>query len=205
MLASVVVLSTCVSYAGTSVDWFFSWGMYPQGTTGSGLQAALPAGVAQSQAVLWQLLYSSDNIADPVDASNSGLGGLGYYSGNDTVLAYRTTPAGGDATYDSQLYTAGTQPAYESATTYTGYFYLRVFQSTSPTVGQWYYDSPKIEAKFTDLTDSGRSPQLLNGNTDGFNKGDAPNVQIQIVPEPSSMALLAIGLGVVALRRKFRA
>lgn len=194
--STVVLLVNSVSFAGTSVDWFANWGYYPHGA--ADLTSGTPGtGVASSQAVIWQLVYAgANNSIDIVNASNVG---GGYVSSDDVVLQTRSVSAGGGA-YGEWLYSPeGSLPLFASGTTYTGFFYQRVIGSAVPAIGDWYYNSSTIAA--VNWT-SGDPDQVLDGNTDGANRGDALN--IQIVPEPSSMALLALGLGVIALRRKFR-
>ena len=196
-IASVMALLTnCAVYAGTSVDWFAFWGFYPHGGDPTSLTPG--TGVAASQAVIWQLIYTgTDNAIDLLDSANSA---GGYVSDDDVVLATRNVPAGAAGYGDEWLGNlAGAQPLFTSGTTYVGSFYERVIGDITPAIGEWYYNSPKLTA--VNWT-SGDPDQLLDGNTDGANQGDALNVQI--VPEPSSMALLAIGLGVVALRRMRR-
>lgn len=200
--SSLVLLTSCAVYADTSIDWYFNWGMFPQGTSLATLQnvnAPAGTGVAASQAVMWQLIYAgSDNNINAVDASNSG---SGYVSGDDVVVSTRNIPVGG-GTYGEWLYSIAGQsaPFANVGTLYDGStFYQRVIGTASPVVGDWYYNSPKLVAIDSSILGF---DQNYDGNTDSVNQGDALN--IQIVPEPSSMALLAIGLGVVALRRKFR-
>jgi len=179
--------------AGTSVNWQFSWGMYPNGA--ASLTAGLPAGVAQTQNVLWQLILSSStaHIVDPLNP----LGG--YTSGGDVVYNSRITPLGGDATFDNQLFNSASISAFESNAVPVGNFYIRVFQDATPASGEWYYNSPVLAAVDINILDPLRIPQLLDGNTDGANKGDALN--LQIIPEPGTAALALLGMGLVGYRR----
>ncbi len=186
--------------AGTSIIWFFSWGMYPQGTTGAGLTASTPAGIAQNSAVLWQLVLAGGNNApDIVDSDN---GANGYVSGDDIVLDSRTTPMGGDSIIDQQLFEYnGALPAFTSTTLYSGTnVYIRVFQDTTPTIGEYYYNSPTVAA----LDRASLPPQGVDGNNSTAH-GDAPNIEIIAVPEPSTVALMLAGLAMVGYRRFRRA
>jgi len=190
----VTLVNTAV-YAGTSVDWFSLGGFYPNGAPD--VTSSTPGtGVAATQAVIWQLIWTgTDNAIGIVDVNNSA---NGYVSDNDVVLATRNVAAN-DPTYTEWVYGgAGHFPLFASGTTYVGSFYQRILSDTTPAVGEWYYNSPKVTAI---NWASGDPDQSIDGNSvSGI--GDAMNVQI--VPEPSSMALLAIGLGVVALRRMRR-
>lgn len=201
----LIAMITGIANAGTSVDWYFQWGMYPHGGDVTSLDPS--TGVAGSQSVLWQLVYAgSDNlIGDGTYLVDAGNAANGYVYGDDEIVFSRTTPAGGNSVFDGTLYSdAAFRTASETETTYSGLFYIRVFGDTTPTVGEWYYNSPTLSAVSVDLTDPSRSPQLFDGNTNGGVQGNDLNASIVAVPEPSSMALLALGLGVVALRRKFR-
>jgi len=192
----LVLMANCSLQAGTSVDWYDGAGFYPHGA--ADVTSATPGtGIAASQAVIWQLIWAGGNNAiDIVDTGNSA---GGYVYNDDVVLATRNVPAN-DPTYTEWVYgTAGQFSLFQSGTTYAGVFYQRVLSSTTPSVGDWYYNSPTLAA--VNWT-SGDPDQVFDGNSNPSLGGDAMNVQI--VPEPSSMALLAIGLGVVALRRMRR-
>ena len=199
---SAFLLFSCLHVqAGTSIDWFFSYGMYPQGTSGGGLTDPTPAGVAQFSDVLWQLvLAGGNNTPDIVDASNVA---NGYVSGDDIVLAFRTTVAGGDLIFDQQLYNWNETavPAFESSTLYNGTnVYIRVFQDTTPTIGEYYYNSPTVAA----LDRTAQPPQGVDGNN-SMTQGDALDIEIIAVPEPSTVALMLAGLAMVGYRRFRRA
>jgi len=209
MIVGLVALAACSSYAGTSVEWRFFWGVYQHG------QVDLSAGdtgtgIAASQDVLWQLVFTgTDNTPDAVNPFNSG---SGYVGDDDQVVFTRVTPAGGGATvttgsglnsadglFTEWLNAPGTVIS-ESATTFSGgSFYIRAFQDATPAVGEWYYDSPTTVAQNIALTDPLRTAQLVEGNPNFGTSGDAPNVQI--VPEPSTVALILVGLGMVGYRR----
>lgn len=204
-LSMAAIMCASASMAGTSVSWYFGWGMYPNGAGDLSSQTA-GSGVAGSSSVLWQLVWAgADNSIDIVDPNNSA---NGYVSDNDVVLESRVTTAGGGTIgsdyFDEWLFCPpNTLPlAKFESSTYYNMVYIRVFQDTNPAVNEWYYDSGLITAANVDIL-SLHNTDTLDGNTNsGASQGDALNVQI--VPEPSSMALLALGLGVVALRRKFR-
>jgi hypothetical protein len=179
--------------AGTSVDWGFGWGVYQHGAPDLTDGTAGTTAVAASQPVLWQLVVAGTAI-DPVDPFNPG---AGYVGGDDMVLASRITPAGGGGGFGEWL--TGTAVS-ESSTSYAGQLaFIRVFQSATAVGGEWYYDSPTIVLNNIDTTDPLRLAQTLEGNTDVNNQGNALNMQI--VPEPSTVALVLLGLGIVGYRR----
>lgn len=85
-----------------------------------------------------------------------------------------------------------------------GFVVSRVFQANSAAaadmVDVWYYDSAAIA-----LLDKGPAdgPQIVdaNRNSSANGVGDAISTG-QVVPEPSTLALLALGLGTVLFRRR---
>ena len=83
-----------------------------------------------------------------------------------------------------------------------GYLYIRVFDAGSMSVvsnDMWYYNSP-----FTNTIDNVTdplTPDLLNFSLMTGEFGDT--LDMQVVPEPSTWAFLALGLAALA-GRKFR-
>lgn len=197
IVALTLLVSATSAFAGTSVAWYFGYGMYPHGA--SDLVTTTPGtGVAAVNSVTWQLVWAgADNTIDIVDASNSG---LGYVSDDDVVLQTRTTAAGGDASFDEWLYNADIPAWYETSTTYGGYAYIRVFQDTTPANGEWYYNSGTVALNNIDTTNPLRTPDFIDGNP-STTAGNALNVQIVPVPEPSTVGLLLVGVGLIAARR----
>jgi len=191
----IIALTTLSLYAGTSVDWGFAFGMYVHGAPDLTDGTAGTTAVAANQAVLWELVLAGTSI-DPVNAAN---GANGYVGGDDVVLSQRITPAGGGGGFAEWL--TGTAVS-ENPTSFAGQLaFIRVFQGTTAVVGQWYYDSGTIVLNNIDITDQFHVPQTLEGNAAPTIQGDALNIQIVAVPEPSSIALVLVGLGIVGYRR----
>jgi hypothetical protein len=111
--------------------------------------------------------------------------------------------AGGNSDYTEWLSNTGITAASTNGNSYAlgGLLYQRVFGSTAPVLNDYYYNSPTLEWKDKNpVTDAA---QPFEGNTVVGEVGDALN--IQIVPEPSTVALMLVGLGLVGYRRFRRA
>jgi len=175
--------------ATISVNWGFGWGMYESTAVDLGGGSG---GVAENSAVLWQLIYSPDAAADIVDASGNPTAG-------ESILATRTTSLGGSGGFDAFLYDGGSFGSTYTAAFTAGYVYIRVFQDTTPTAGDKYYNSPTLQ--LVDITPPA-TPQILDGNTDSATQGDKLN--LTIVPEPGTFAFLGIGGLLLAVRRMRR-
>ena len=197
-----VVLSLAASlgaHAGTSVNWYFNWGMYPHGASDLS-STATGDGVAATQDVLWQLIYAGDDGSiDPVNIDNPG-----YVGGDDQVIFTRTVLAGGSGDYDEFLFgTASTPSTNGNSYAVGGQLYMRVFGSTSPVLHDYYYNSALTP--FVEKNPIDDAPQIFNGNSTFGDSGDALNIEIIAVPEPSTVALMLAGLAMVGYRRFRRA
>jgi len=189
-IAKVVAAGLLVGFvqmasAVIAVDWKALEGFFKS----DGVTPLL--GGAGTQTALAQLIFSTDLIADQ---ANSGT--LHYTTGDDQWLADWTVDAVTFSTYGEFE-----APTYNQAYV-AGYLYVRVFDQGSMSVvsnNMWYYSSP-----FTNTIDNTTDPLIptvfnVSLMTGAF--GDTLNVQV--VPEPSTWAFLALGLAALA-GRKFR-
>lgn len=191
LIVALMMLLPTMSNAGLYIGWQASWGFHLNGNTSQGLLG--PGGSGLS--TIAQLIFSTDNVAGQVDVSNVG---GGYVSGNDTVL-------------DSVTLTEGSggidQWAYFSTRNYSGtfnagYYYSRIFQDNTPANGEYYYNSP-INAT-EDRTVPPAAAQNGELNTIFSGAGNNVNTLITPIPEPSTLALLGIGIAGMGLYRRAR-
>ena len=186
-IASLVLVGFVqMASAVIAVDWGALEGFYKSdGST------PLLVSAGSGQTALAQLIYSSDLVYDPAVA-----GAPHYLSGTDIWLADWTLTTTEINEWGSFWASTYTQP-------YTpGYLYIRVFDAGSMSVvsnDMWYYNSP-----FTNTIDNVTdplTPDLLNFSLMTGEFGDT--LDMQVVPEPSTWAFLALGLAALA-GRKFR-
>lgn len=181
MLAAMVMTAGS-AFATISVNWVSNNGIDDPNTPGAGPD--LPVGS------LVQLIWSPDAVISSLDPFNPT-----SPTGNDQLLdSAFTTLLGGFAlggTYPEA--TVGqTEPTFLS-----GFVFIRVFNAAAPTIGSWYGESSLVGGP---LTDQDPTPGLAN-TVDIAPGPGAFVLNQQIVPEPSVLALAALGAAVVAVRR----
>jgi hypothetical protein len=194
MMAIALVAGMAVAArADISINWRGQTGFYDNGQF-----LVDPTGgiLNDGNSGLALLIWTPTAVIDPVDPSN---GGNGYVSGDDIFLdsvtilapgndygAFANTEAYTDAAYAAQL---GTNLLAN------GFVYFRVFSDTTPANGEYYYDSGTLDATpYTGL----EAPQDL----DQSNLAQGNELNVQIVPEPTTIAFMGIGSLLVALRRR---
>lgn len=205
ILASIVGVGG-VAQGEISISWTTPNGMVPNasvtgGTVDEGIGILDPSINPLGQ-VYAQLIFSTDNVADRASVG-AGL------TGDDTLLANaivgRTGEAGNDIDdggtagtfYGSFL--AGAPTVLEPFN--PGFIFARVFETVQGNVGPgtWYYDGPVVAA-----VDVGRldPPQLYGANADGLPGGFGDELNLQVIPEPGTFGLLALGMLSLAFRRR---
>jgi hypothetical protein len=201
-LAALVVCATAAQ-ADVYAYWHASGGFYKaDGTT------PLLTGQTSGLSTLAQLIWSLNNIADSAAPG-------GAVTGDDVLLANFTVTEDGinnPATLDD--YAVFDAPIFHDfgARPDGGYIYARIFQDPTVDAGDWYYVSDVVAA--SDLNPSDvppPSPQNLelngdpvfgndiNENWTGSNDGHDGE---QVVPEPGTIGLFALGAALIGLRRR---
>ena len=147
----------------------------------------------------WQLIYSTDAVADAPNLANSD---GGWVSGNDTVWATREFVMGNGTASDDTVwgtdlyYASGDAQYYDTGWTTAGYIYQRAYEGT-PAVGSWYFETTP-EALVIN------PPTWQTSTIDSVSAGFQPNQQFTAIPEPATMSLLGLGALAMVLRRKIR-
>ncbi len=200
-MIAVMGLGFTVS-ADTMVDWSAAAGFLWTG--GGGHSADDPLIVAGSgNSVLVQLIWSGDTVADT--ANNIG----NYTTGDDVWLMNLTLTEDGIVGGDFDEYGwfpvgANPTPNYNNASDPGGYVYARIFEDTTPDPLDWYYAGALVAVEVLDpVGPPPDNPQLYQMNRDTVN-GDYVDGTYggQVVPEPTTWALFALGAVVVGLRRR---
>jgi len=158
----------------------------------------------------WQvqlIFINNDSVGQPQNAGSMG---------DDTVFATATIGTGVGATKNQagNLYVTATTYTYNSTTAgnpsqtidNSDQFIIRVFNNANTANATWYLDVYK-----TGTTTAFSLAASKDGQTDSFytvgSVGGTPQDTLpgawQPIPEPMTMALALVGVGAIALRRRF--
>ena len=196
MAIFALAVATSIATADVGINWNAgTWGYASDGVTP----------ILDNNSVLWQLIYAgTDNLIDAIPEGS--IPGATDAYGDDEVWAYRTITQGGGvadgATWDNWLMYSGADPAKYIDTDWdtAGSVYQRIFESSTPADGTWYYESG-LTALIptyvpTDPTSTTKSYADVTG------AGFVTDQQVHAVPEPATMSLLGLGALVMAIRRR---
>jgi len=177
--SGMAIAAATTASADINVAWAGSFGFIPEG--GDGSVGILGSG----ESTVAQLIFSTD------DMIGEALVG-GETSGDDYVLAtFNITNSGGAfedyASFSAPNFVTGFQ---------TGYVYGRIFDSDNVVAGTKYYNGPIVATQ--DIIPPA-SPQSYDLNTN-FVTGNA--LDMTVVPEPTTLALLVLGVGTMVFRRR---
>lgn len=190
---------------GVAINWTTLWGGYthnaPNVTDDPSSYFLL-----DSYNITWQLIYSVNSSADPIDLSN-GANGWVSLTGDDTVWATRTlaqsvgganVTASDSTVWNNGLYFQSGDVQFVNTNWVTaGYVYQRVYEG-APAVGSWFFETTPEVLVINPVNFQESFADLAGGGTAGFK----PNEQISAVPEPATMGLLGLGALVMAIRRR---
>ena len=202
-MKKMIVLTAllAVAFAGAAsadiqVDWLADLGFYNHGVVGA---PAAPGDYILNDggSAPAYLIWSPNNVIDSLFGLPA-IPGVVAATGDDIILA---TLGGANTPYAD--YTAGVSVYTDLAfgeTLATGYIYARIFEDALAD-GVYYNDGPIVAAALYSYTGS-EPPQAYNHNTgdDPINGGQCTD-QLTVVPEPSTILLSILGLGVIMVRR----
>lgn len=193
---SVLACVASVSCADITVNWIRTAAMR---ITETPINVSLPLGS------LVQLIWSPDAVYAIPTAGAIPVAG-GSYAGGDYVLWSQGTPANGGWTTPADL---DGNTSYGSANVgggniSLGYLYCFVFATNSANIvsGTMYGQSAMVSGPFGDIAKPPFTEPTVDASpTDNRMVLDKTGLTVQAVPEPGTLALLGIGLALVATRR----
>jgi hypothetical protein len=188
VVVGLMLMAAGVAQANVFIGWTATGGFVWSG--GSGILAGGGSTIAQ-------LLWSPDNVVSP-----AGLGGTAT-EGESVLMELTLTEGVGGIdewawwTVDVVVDDGGANPA-------GGYVYGRIFQDDTVELDDYVYNGPVIAA--SDLNPSAIPPPTaqsynMNRNTTLGDDIDGAYAS-QVVPEPATLSLLALGAMVIGLRRR---
>lgn len=189
ILVLVLIAATCAVVANAEINllWYGWGGFNMPASEGQGpILVPFPG-----QSALVQLIFTTDNFIMP---ATPGAG----VQGNESVIDEFWVASSAWASVEARNYNAAFQ---------VGYIYARIFQGVDdvPDKGDigfnhWYYAGPVV-ATINNLTPD--TPDEYDMNRHLSTTGFGDDLNLQVIPEPSVMALAALGGLVLLIRRRF--
>jgi len=196
LTALLAVAFAGVSQADIQVNWWSNLGFYNHDVVGAPTAPddyILNDGGSAPAYLIW----SPNNVIDSL-TNLLPVPGVVAATGDDIILATFNGAASPYGDYDAGI-AAYTDLAF-GETLASGYIYARIFEDALAD-GVYYNDGPIVSAAAYGYT--GSEPPVLYDH----NVGDDPingaqcDTQLNVIPEPSTILLSLVGLGVIMVRR----
>lgn len=198
MVAYLMAAGMAVSSAQAALQIHWSG---PDGFVHTDMSTMYPDSTPLNGSYLAQLIWTPDAFK-----ADAWIGGAVDPGSNEVIIDTAVLTNPGDAY--GPLSPQGYAGAYPGA----GYVYARVFDLGSDNVativaGSWYYSGPLLATVDQSDPSIDQVYNIHQGTADamfpgqGFDGFGTDVLNQQVVPEPSVLALAALGLGVVAVRR----
>lgn len=198
MVAGVCAVGTSLAArGGLLIEWVASGGFTPSNVD---LRGILDPTYNPSGSALAQLIFTT--AAGPSPAQVGPGSRVDYSSGSDTVLSFFEVIAP-----PSSVFADFTGPQYQNGTYLNGSVFVRVFGRSDAAIDgtTQYWDGPLVPTLDKDITAVPRpTAQVIqaNANTLPGGIGDPLNRTVQLIPEPSSLGMLALGAMALGWRRR---
>jgi len=165
--------------------------------------------VPSYHALLWSSVALSSDPGVTADVSSSDAAGTSYtygwgteyllYGATSTSFGRFNVSGGSVSAYPSMLFDDADVGGNDIN---SGYLYTRIFSDTSVEVGTGYYQS--AAAAPSGWVVGGSPAEQVLTEIDATPEADYPGTEyaLTVVPEPATMALFAMGLVTLAIRRR---
>ena len=190
VLTAVTAIGFAVALAPTavasiSITWAATYGFVPAGGDVVNGPGILPV---VSDDALAQLIFTPTMTSD-----QAALGNPDYTTGDDIVLDSLVVMNTGATFEDFAFFDAGNITPIPFQ---TGFVYGRIFESTTVGNGTAYYDGPFLAVVDVVAPNPAQSYDLNVSPSFGN------ELVLTVVPEPTTLALFAIGFGTILYRRR---
>lgn len=198
----ILTAMLAVAFAGAAsadirVDWSGGTGFYVHTATPGAPADPGDYLLAGGGSVMAYLIWSPLNAIDALTALPA-IPGAVPVTGDDIILDSFSVVNSPYADYSAGV-SDYLNANFGGAVLQNGYIYARIFEG--PVADGVYYNDGPIVAASTYLYTGSEPPQVYNHNTGDDAWGGQCDTQLNVIPEPSTILLSLVGLGVIMVRR----